>query len=153
MQPQMAGDLLHPCFGNPGRSGDAATHILQEFTCIHGAGESVARRRPRNFSDLFLSQTNDSMTRLEHIWTYYIYIEICRNILRSCEARHQRSPEVTKQVTLSQRSPMSSHRWFQAGCRSLEDLRARQDELQLTRTQRRRPMLGVWWPMVTYNQV
>lgn len=50
--------------------GDAATHILQEFTCIHGAGESVARR------------------------------------------------------------------WFQAGCRSLEDLRARQDELQLTRTQR-----------------
>lgn len=50
--------------------GDEATHILQEFTCIHGAGESVARR------------------------------------------------------------------WFQAGCRSLEDLRSRQEELQLTRTQR-----------------
>lgn len=50
--------------------GDAATQILQEFTCIHGAGESVARR------------------------------------------------------------------WFQAGCRSLEELRLRQEELQLTRTQR-----------------
>ncbi|CAJ1433832.1 unnamed protein product [Effrenium voratum] len=50
--------------------GDESTHILQDFTCIHGAGESVARR------------------------------------------------------------------WFMAGCRSLEDLRARQDELQLTRTQR-----------------
>eukprot|EP00435_Cladocopium_sp_Y103_P030612 s198_g7.t1 len=56
--------------GSLKRLSDAATHILQEFTCIHGAGESVARR------------------------------------------------------------------WFQAGCRSLEDLRARQEELQLTRTQR-----------------
>ena len=77
-----------------GRSGDAATHILQEFTCIHGAGESVARRRPEKIlkSDLFLSQTNDSMTRLEHIWTYYIY----RNLQKYSEILWSSSPEVTR---------------------------------------------------------